>query len=133
MKVDKIIFFDIGPFIPFDWVIEVIVISFSALFAVSAGDIMLAGHDTGDLWPFRDLELFVELLQHSVLLTYGKSTSWVQALRSPILLYMSITPSNTAERTQRSEKKDKYHWEGQKDLNFWRPILGSMSMMKVLP
>ena len=75
MKVDEVVFFHVAPLISFDRVVEVVVVSLSALLAVSAADIVLAGHDSGDLRPFRDVELFVELLQHSVLLTYGKSTS----------------------------------------------------------
>lgn len=96
MEVDQIAFLNITPFIALDGVIQVVVISFSALLPISTGDIVLTGHDAGNLRPFRDLHLFVELLQHSVLLTKGKSTSWVQALRSPILLYISIAATHTA-------------------------------------
>lgn len=74
----------VGPFVVFDGVLEVVVVSLPALLAVPAGEAELELHDPGYFGPPLNVPLLVEFLQYLVLLHTALLTCWLHALRSLI-------------------------------------------------
>jgi hypothetical protein len=57
-----------GPFIMPYAIVEVVVVAFATLLAISALDVEVGLHDAGDLGPTRHVLVFVEVLEDAVLL-----------------------------------------------------------------
>ena len=68
VQFDQQLFFLLGPSVSFDTTFKVVMVAFSTLLAVPAGDVVVGFHESGDLAPFFYSVDFVKFLENIILL-----------------------------------------------------------------
>ena len=96
MVFNELFLFCPAPFTSFDGIIQMVVISFSALLPVSSSNVVLKLHNSRYLRPFFNIFLLVKLFENAVLLRKQKtyhlspSLSFCHTYPIKIIYYISI-------------------------------------------